>query len=271
MRRLLALLAVLLIPATVALASEPSSGEVSPAAPKFAWTGSTTNSYPNFVAMNTQPDDAPCQTPTCDTFALKVTGGGVDLRIVANMDEDGSSGPANTGVRITKPDGTKVWTVGPSGATAQLKVTVKKAPAGDYVIDLVNNFVGTPQTFTASAELLVPAPAAAPAPAAPTTSAPAPAPAPQATLTVKPVKLKAKAKKLTASVSASAPLTGVTATLAKGGKKLATGKAARVEGSAKIAIKLKKKLKPGKYLLTVSGTDAQGRATTGQAAVTVRK
>jgi methionine-rich copper-binding protein CopC len=272
MRRLLAVLAVLILPASVALATEPSSGEVSKANPKFQWTGSTTSSYPNFVAMGQDPDGTPCQSPACDTFALKVADGGIDLIFKAHMDKDGSTGPANTGLRITKPDGTKQYTTGPSGAASELKVTLKKAPAGDYVVDLVNNFVGQPQTFTASAELAVPA---APAPAAPAPAAPpaaqAPAAAPETKLTVKPARIKAKAKKLSVAVTASAPITGVTATLAKGGKKVATGKAARVEGSAKIAVKLAKKLKPGKYLMTVTGTDAQGRAVTGQAAVTVRR
>jgi methionine-rich copper-binding protein CopC len=277
MRRLFAFLAVLLLPASVALATEPSSGEVSPGSPKFAWTGSTTNSYPNYVAMNNNPEDTPCQTPTCDTFALKVSGGGVDLVIRARMDNDGSTGPANTGVRITKPDGSKVWTTGPSGETQEVKVTVKKAPAGDYVIDLANNFAGQPQTFSASAELLVPPPAAAPAPApapAPEPSpAPAPAPAPAETkLTVKPIKAKAsKSRKLSAAITTSAPVTGVTATLARGGKKVAVAKAARIATSARMTIKSKKKLKPGKYLLTVVGTDAQGRRVTGQAPVTIRR
>jgi methionine-rich copper-binding protein CopC len=271
MPRLLFVLVVLLLPASVALATEPSSGEVSKGSPKFAWTGATTSSYPNYVAMGQDPDGTPCQSPACDTFTLKVADGGIDLTIRAHMDKDGSTGPANTGLRITKPDGSKQWNTGTSGASSELKVVLKKAPAGEYVIDLLNNFVGQEQTFSASAELAVPvaSPVTAPAPAP--TAAPAPAPAPETKLTVKPAKIKAKAKKLAVAVTASAPITGVKATLARGGRKFATGKAARISGSAKIAVKLAKKLKPGKYLMTVTGTDAQGRAVTGQAAVTVRR
>lgn len=267
MPRLFALLALLILPTSVALAAEPSSGEVSPGSPKVEWTGSTTNSYPNYVAMNQDPEGTPCQTPTCDTFTLKVAGGGVDLVIRAHMEEDGSTGPANTGLRITKPDGSKQWQTGPSGETAELKVTIKKAPAGEYEIDLLNNFVGPAENYLASAELAVP-PAAAPAPAP--DPAPAPAPPAETKLTVKPAKARA-AKKLKVSVSTTAPLKGVTATLARGGKRFATGRLATLNGSGKVTLKARKALKPGKYLVTVAGTDGQGRKVSGQAAVTIRR
>ena len=274
MSRLLALLALLILP-QFALAAEPTEGEVSSSKPKFEWTGSTTSSYPNYVAMNQDPEGTPCQTPTCDAFKLKVTGGGVDLTIRAHMEKDGSTGPANTGLRITKPDGTKQWQTGPSGATQELKVVLKKAPAGDYLVELTNNFVGSAQNYLASAELAVPAAAPpAPAPASPTTTEPSSPPpaqsAPETKLTVKPVKARA-AKKLKASLSTSAPLSNLTATLARGGKAQATGKLARLAGSGKIALKAKKRLKPGRYVLTVTGTDEQGRTVTGQAPVTIRR
>lgn len=267
MRRLFAVLALLILPSSVALAAEPSSGEVSPAAPKVEWTGSTTNSYPNYVAMNQDPEGTPCQSPTCDTFTLTVAGGGVDLVIRANMEEDGASGPANTGLRITKPDGSRQWQTGPSGETAELKVTIKKAPAGEYVIDLLNNFVGPAEGYMASAELAVP-PAAAPAPA-PAPEA-APAPAPETKLTVKPAKVRAT-KKLKVGVSTTAPLRGVTATLTRGGKRFATGRLSKLSGSRKVTLKARKALKPGRYLVTVAGVDEQGRKVRGQAAVTIRR
>lgn len=274
MARLLAALMLLILPASVALASEPSSGEISTSSPKIEWTGSTTSSYPNYVTMNQDPDGTPCQTPTCDSFTLKVATGGVDLLIKAHMEADGSTGPANTGLRITKPDGSKQWQTGPSGETAELKVTIKKAPAGEYVIDLLNNFVGQPQNYLASAELAVPAPA--PAPAQPTAPAPTTPSgddkggAPAAKLTVKPVKAKAS-RKVKAMVNSSAPVTAVTATLARGGKKVAVGKIKSINGNARITLKAKKKLKPGKYLLTVNAKDANGRPVTGQAPVTLRR
>jgi methionine-rich copper-binding protein CopC len=270
MRRLLAALVLLILPGSIALASEPSEGEVSTSTPKVEWTGSTTNSYPNYVAMNQDPDGTPCQAPMCDTFALKVAAGGVDLVVRAHMENDGSTGPANTGVRITKPDGTKLWQTGPSGATAELKVTIKKAPAGDYVIDVLNNFVGQPQNFLASAELAVPAAA----PAAPATATPPPsgqpAPAPETKLTVKPAKAMA-GKKVKATVTSSAPVSGVAARLARGGKVVATGKLPSLNGTARVTLKAKKSLKPGKYLLTVNATDGQGRPVTGQAKITIRR
>ena len=269
MRRLLAALAFLILPASVALASEPSSGEVSMGMPKIEWTGSTTNSYPNYVAMNSDPEGTPCIAPACDTFALKVTGGGVDLLIKAHMEADGSTGPANTGLRITKPDGSVQWQTGPSGETSELKVTLKKAPAGDYTIDLLNNFVGSPQNYLASAELLVPVAEPTPPPS-PAPAGPAPAAAPDTKLTVKPVKAK-PVRKFKATVSTSAPVTALTASLARGGKRVAAGKLASLKGTGKVTLKAKKALKPGKYLLTVSAKDAHGRSVTGQAAVTVRR
>jgi hypothetical protein len=275
MSRLLAALVLLILPGSIALASEPSSGEVSTSSPMIAWTGSTTNSYPNYVAMNQDPDGTPCQAPMCDTFTLKVAGGGVDLLIRAHMENDGSTGPANTGVRITKPDGSKMWQTGPSGATAELKVTIKKAPAGDYVIDVLNNFVGQPQNFLASAELAVPP---APAPAAPATAPPAPggepapgaAPAQETKLTVRPLKART-GKKVKTTVTSSAPVSAVAARLARGGKVVATGKLASLNGTARLTLKAKKSLKPGKYLLTVTAKDAGGKPVTGQAKVTVRR
>ena len=268
MRRLLATTAVLLLPATAAVAAEPGSGEVSKASPRVIWTGSTTNSWFNYTLINAD-NSADCTAPLCDRFTLKVVDGGFDMVVKVRADSQTTDGANVTGgVRITAPDGSGSWTTGETGPDKDLKVTVKKAVAGEWLIDYTNTFVGGAQTYAASAELLVPPPAVAPAapmPAAPPAAAPA-----AVTLSAKPFAAKA-GRKLVARLRSSGSLTGLTAVLAKGGKKLATGKLAALNGNGKLTIRPKRRLKPGRYLLTVTGKDAAGRVVTAQAAVTIRR
>jgi hypothetical protein len=259
MRRLivpaLPLLAALLLVPAIALASEPGSGEISKASPRVIWTGSTENSWFNYTLLNTD-NSGDCAAPLCDRFTLKVADGGVDLAVKVRMDELSAQGAnGQGGIRITLPDGSTTWTTGESGPEKDLKAIVKKAAAGEYLVDFTNTFVGGEQTYAASAELLVP-----PAPAASTAT----------TLTLKPFTAKA-GRRLMAKVSSNGAVTGLTAVLAKGGKKLATAHLARLEGAGKLTLKPKKKLRPGRYLLTVSGRDAGGGALTAQTAVTIRR
>lgn len=269
MRRLIAIAAVLFLPAA-ALAAEPGSGEISSSSPRVIWTGATTNSYFNYTLINAD-NTGDCTAPFCDRFTLKVADGGVDLTVKVRLDgqtSDGANGQG--GLRITLPDGSATWTTGESGPDKDLKATVKKAKAGEYLIDFTNTFVGGEQTFAASAELLFPPPPVAPAVVAPATPAPAPAAAAATVLTAKPFTARA-GKKLTAKLSSSGPVSGLTAVLAKGGKKLATARLARLDGAGKVTLKPKRKLRPGRYLLTFTGKDAGGRSVSAQTAVTIRR
>lgn len=270
MRRLIApaAAALLLLP-SAATAAEPSSGQVSKGSPTVTWTGATLNAWFNYTLINAD-NTSDCMPTFCDRFTLTVVDGGIDLAVRIRMDDASSDGSNGTGgIRITPPTGDPTWTTGESGPDRDLKATVKKAPAGDYLIDFVNTFVGGEQTHTATAELLVPPPPPPPvvAPAAVTTTTAA---AETVTLTVKPFRARA-GKRLSARLSSGGPLTGLTATLKKGRRKAATGKLARLDGTGKLTLKARRKLKPGRYVLTVTGKDAQGRTVSGRATVTIRR
>jgi hypothetical protein len=254
-RRLLALpLALLLLPGA-ARAAEPAAGAAARNAPVVVWTGATTNSYFNYELIE-RDRTADCRAATCDGFRLEVGDGGGDLVVRArlgNVTSDG--GNARGGVRITRPDGAVVWHTGDSGPATHLEVTVRAAPAGTYAIDFVNTFVGEEQTYAASAELRLPNPLAASA---------------QAGLALQGVAVSTRTFDLVAArLSASAPLTGVTAVLAHGGRKVATARRTRMDGPTRVVLRARRRLGPGVYLLTVTGIDGRGRRSTAQSAVTV--
>ena len=111
--------------------------------------------------------------------------------------------------------------------------------------------------------------AAAPAPTTPATPAPGgdtPAPADQPVVQFSLVgsagkaKTASKKRKLALKIKSSGPVTGLTAKLIKGKKVVGTGKLAKLDGTAKVTVKLKsKKLKKGSYKLNVAAKDASGR------------
>jgi hypothetical protein len=84
-------------------------------------------------------------------------------------------------------------------------------------------------------------------------------------------KLK-KGRKIAFKLSGKA--TGITAALRKGatpdGKAVATGKLRSLSGKGKLALKLKRKVKKGKYLLTLAGKNPDGRSAAGSIAVRIR-
>ena len=124
-------------------------------------------------------------------------------------------------------------------------------PCGWYLDDIKINTTGTPGKLGGSAGTTV-APGGGPA----TVSPPAVPPS------VKFRSLKGKKKKATLALTVSG--TGVqnaTLTLLKGKKKIATGKAAFLKvGTSKVAFKLKKKLKKGKYTVKLAGKAGDGSA-----------
>ena len=74
------------------------------------------------------------------------------------------------------------------------------------------------------------------------------------------VKLSGKATSLTAAVRKSAT----------GGANLATGKLAKLDGTGRLTMKIRRKLKKGTYVLVVSGKNAEGRAAGGGVKFRVR-
>jgi hypothetical protein len=244
MRRFSALLALLLLATTPAVASDPSSGKVSRATPTTKWTGAVT-SFQSWQLYN--QGNGQCLAPSCDTFELEVADGPAPLRLTVE------SSDSTMFIEVVKPDGTKEEFGGEAKATK----TIKAAANGTYTINVAQN-EQTQATHKGTAELLfpaaeAPAPAATPAPAA---AAPAPATTPT-TLSLKAA--KPKGKSLPVTIGASAPVTRVAATLKRGKKVVAKGKLARVDGSSVLKLKLKGKPKRGKYTLKVTAVDGSGK------------
>lgn len=162
---------------------------------------------------------------------------------------------------------TRQWAGSPAAVPSTPLPLYSYAPPFDDAAGKANFTVGP---CAAAAPVLTPGTAAdAPSPAA-TTTAP---PALDVKVTVPKLKAKklAKARKVTLKLSGKA--SGISVALRKGtapdGKVVGTGKLASLDGSGKLTLKLKGKIKKGKYLLTLAGKNADGRAAAGSLAVKV--
>lgn len=87
---------------------------------------------------------------------------------------------------------------------------------------------------------------------------------------VTPRKLKAKKVKRSVAfkLNSEEELTNVTATFAKGRKKVGSGKLAKLAGPGKLTVRIKRKLKKGTYKLKFAGRRADG--STGRLTVTIK-
>jgi hypothetical protein len=260
--------AALAAAAVPALAADPGEGTVSASAPKVSWKGQSINGGATTIPAVGNGGAPVCQAPSCDTFALTVKDS-ADLIVFADAPDSGGF----TMVQIVKPDGEKVYNSGAEGETST-KVRIKKAPAGDYKVEIATNALD-PMEYSAYAELVVPPPPVAPAqPGATPTPAPTTAPpattAPQAepgaNLGLKTRSLSARRakKKPALVVTADREVTQVKATLKKGKKVVGKASLAKLAGSGKLTFKLRKALKAGSY--TVSLSAKQGTRTVGLAA-----
>jgi hypothetical protein len=248
---------------SIALAADPENGKVTPGT-KVAWTGEVTAPYAVWLQWFQNDGEGECSDPACDSFALEVAGGpaNVTLRMKAT-----SPDPAQEAIRVVRPDGsTAYFNISP--ADGETKLVLKNAANGKYSVDVATGSK-TQATYEASAEMAGAAPA--PQPSSTPAPSPAPAPAPQPAapapaedfnLTVKAPKIKArrarKGAKVKVGVTVSREVQSVTATLKKGKKKLGAGKLARLTGSGNVTVKLAKKLKAGRYTVTVAARDARG-------------
>jgi hypothetical protein len=254
MRRLLALLTLLVLAATPAVAADPENGKVSRATPKASWTGKIT-SFQSFTTYNA--GQGRCVSPSCDTFTLEVADGPAPLKLTVE------SGDSAVIFEVVKPDGEKEQ----FGDATAMKVTgtIKNAANGTYTINVAQN-EQTEATHKGTAELVFPAkpstppPATIPPPA--TTPTPAEQPASTAPPTISLGARKLKKKVLPISISSSAPVSEVAATLKRGGKTVAKGSLERVESNGLIKLKFKSKPRRGRYTLKVTGLDDQGRSVT---------
>ena len=276
---ILAVLALFALTAAVATAADPSSGRISKDSPSVEWTGLLAESAVMFNLFNND-DSAPCVPPMCDTFALEVADGPANVELSINLGRTGSSGDADAGFRITKPDDSIEWVSGPSNPDKAFKYVMKNAASGAYTIDVVDSFVGTPGGYSAKATLLVPGAPVAPAPGTPTGPTQQPGPSqgqePLPKLTAKAGKASAKklakARKLAVKLTTSAPLTKLAAVMSKGKKTVGKGSLASLASKGTLSLKLpSRKLKPGKYQITVQGQDRQGRTVTATTSVKVAK
>lgn len=267
---------------TIANAADPSSGTISTSAPKVEWGGTVASSGVTNNAWAQDPTFE-CQAPACDHFALKVaTPGNVTLTLTGFV-ENTAGGDPGCGIRVIHPDGKAEYFSGTCGPKTIMKVVLKNAPAGDYSVDVADSHVASPtsgtEDYKASATLgatAAPAPPPTPGPVAtPAPPGPGPSTAPAVTLTVKAPALSskklAKAKKFSATLKSSGPLSKVNALLVNSKKKLGSGSLPSLDGAGKIVVKVKAKLKPGTYQLSVGGRDAQGRNVVATAKVKVKK
>ena len=254
------------IAALPALASDPSEGTVSPTSPTTAWSGEVQASsvgYTLYTVAGQSPSDS-CDQPHCDTYTLKVEGGG-NLTLTIESDTEALN---EIDIALEKADGSMVVFTGSDG---KAKGTIKNLPAGTYPI-YVWGVVGASSgniafDYKASAALPAAAPAPAPGPAPapapdPGTGSPQPQPAPAApaTMSVKAPKASArklnKSKRFTVKLSSSAQVKNVVLALKKGKRTVGTAKLAGFDGSGTVAVRLKKKLRAGRYALKVTATDA---------------
>lgn len=256
MRLICVLLAVLSVTA-VAIAADPPNGKVSKDAPQVKWTGSLTQPYgggyvPFFATEGSA--DTPCQAPSCDRFELEVADGPANLDFQLTMTS--IEGGFDT-IRIIKPDGEVVYVV--DQEDSPLKTRIKNAPNGKYLVDVTSGSK-TQAEYEAVATLAVagapaaPAPTTTPVPVTPPSTDPAPV---GVTATAPKVSARRanKSRKIVLTVNTSRDA-AVRAELKRGKKTVAAG-GGRVNGTGKVTMKVKGKLRPGAHTLLVTASDGQ--------------
>lgn len=273
--------------AATAFAANPESGTVSAESPQVKWLGQNTEgSYAASRAMifadaAGDPGAAPCEQG-CDSFKLTVKTQ-KDLTIGADSPSEDVE-PDQVVIRVQKPDGSYLTTVGDSNKGKPLTVKFKNAATGDYVIDYSNNYAdaheydgfaqlgsGAPAGSGASPNT-PPPPSTMPVPGGqqqgnpPTPATAGGGPGQNIDIKVKVGKLSArklkKARRLTATITVSREVATLTAQLKKGKKVLGSGKRGKTSGTVKVKLKLSKKsarkLRKGTLALAVRAADGNG-------------
>jgi len=285
-----------------AYAATPEQGTLSSSEPRFSWSGSVTASWgPRNVANTTGDDSVPCEQPYCDSVVLKVADGGKYLIAGADAPQDGDQ----VTIRVHLPNGDIVVADGDAGPGSPFTVQVDDAAKGDYAVDYMTYYVDGPVQFAGFASLGVPLfateggdstsgsgstqqegqqqqqsppPSSEQAPANPASAppaAPAPAPVRAIALTAKAPKLSARrlrrSKGFTVPVTVSRGVASITATLTKGRRVMGAGRAGATARAAKLRVKLRKRLKAGRYQLTLVADDGAGTRTVKTLKVRVRR
>lgn len=259
---LLALLPVAVAAASVAHAADPADGTVSAGSPTVSWTGTVVSSGVTDTAWQNDPS-APCQSPSCDRFTLNVADSANLVIRLKGFRENTAGGDPGCGIRIIDPAGTNTYHSGTCGPKTEMKVTVKNAATGAYTIDVADSHVaGQPEDYEASATLAVPPPPPTLSPAvapAPSDAAPPAPPTLTAQVATQSVRKLLKKRRFTVKLAATAPLSGVNAFLVRGKRRFGSGRLDSLDGTGKLVVRVKRKLKKGTYQLSVGGRDAQGR------------
>ena len=261
-----------------AVAADPDKGTVSADSPKVTWRGQVSEgSYFVSRAMiladaTGNGGDVPCDQG-CDSFALTVATK-KDLTVSADSPAT-TDDPGQTVIRVTKPDGSYLTTVGESSEGKPVIVKFKNADTGDYAIDVSDNYADAHE-YAGSASLAVPPPAAGPTapPAAPPATSNPPASGgtqgQDIDLAVKAGKASLrklrKSRKLTAKVTVSREVAKLSGFLRKGKATIATATRGKTSGTVSVTLKLAKKaakkLKKGTLTLTFVADDGQGTTAT---------
>jgi hypothetical protein len=266
-----------------AIAAEPDKGTVSNASPKVTWVGQLSEgSYFASRALlfaNTggDPGAAPCDQG-CDTYTVTVADQ-KDLTVGADSPAEDTADPAQTVIRVKKPDGSYLTTFGETTKGKPLLVKFKNAPKGDYVVDVGDTYAQAHE-YAGQAFLGAGAPAnnGGPPPPPPSTQ---PIPgveqgegpktptgggnAQNINIDIKPGKASArklkKSRKLKVTVTVSRPVASLTGTLKKRKTTVGTAKRGQTTGTVKVVVKLSKKaarkIKKGSLGLTFVARDGQ--------------
>lgn len=238
-----------------AIAATPENGTVSASSPTVKWEGEAAGYavFPTNLLLNSAGQEpAPCEQPYCDIFTLTVADK-ADLNLFAAQ-----RGADNfTEMHVIKPDGEKLFAQ--SGDAEPVRIKVKAAVPGDYTVEVMTNeTIASGGVYDASATLAVAA-AAPPANQPPTEPGPAPAtPGPQepaATLGMTTKSVSARKRKLKLGVTSSKPVTNLELVIKKGRKVLAKGGLKSLASKGKVALKLRKKLKKGTYVVNMTASD----------------
>ena len=233
-----------------AQAADPPQGTVSTAAPRAQWSGTLTQGAASYNAFNSDPD-APCTSPSCDSFALTLADGG-PLTLTCALDRT-----ASCGLRIRFPDGSTSFSGGIASRDKPYAIRIESASKGAYRVDITDSVAGGPGGYAATATLgdpPGPGPTASPTP--PTTPQP---PAPTvARLRIVTRRATAGPRRLRVRLRSSAPVDGIRVALRKGSRQLAFRARGRMVSSARVTLRLKRPLRRGRYRLVATATDEYG-------------
>jgi len=278
-RRTLTILCIvalgLLGAATAAIGSDPATSSVSKSKPTDKWGGTVAPSGCILTMDTCMPFIESCSPPTCDSHDMTLDTGGaaiVDSEISFTMScPSCATGSEDADIYVFGP-GMKL--LGNStGSTVNEKVIVADPEPGKYTIR-VGGSVGQVK-YEVNVLFTFPAGSPSPSPGpstTTTTSTNPPSPAPSGPRTT-PLQINFNrvggsfkpyntSKKIVVKARSSEPIKNLRATLkAKSGKGKLVGKGAlaNLSGKGQLTLKLTAKLAKGKYLMTVTGVDAQGR------------